>query len=79
MNVPKYEVAEVIHRFLPSLRPKLSLHQLRMLSALERCRTSSLGAHLDACDSCGQVRISYNSPIIGAGCVEIVTVPNVKE
>ena len=31
------------------------------LSALQRCRTSSMGGHVDKCDQCGHIRISYNS------------------
>ena len=33
----------------------------RTLSALLRCRTSALGGHVDQCDHCGHIRISYNS------------------
>ncbi len=33
----------------------------RTLSALQRCRTSGLGGHVDRCDECGHIRISYNS------------------
>lgn len=35
--------------------------QLRTLDALARCRTSSLGGHVDQCTCCGHLRISYNS------------------
>ena len=38
-----------------------SAHQLRTFSALRDCRTAALGGHLDSCDSCGHVKISYNS------------------
>jgi len=31
------------------------------LNALEKCRTASLGGHVDGCDKCGHIRISYNS------------------
>lgn len=34
---------------------------LRTLSALKHCRTSVLGGHVDKCDHCGHIRISYNS------------------
>ncbi len=61
MKPPKYELAEVIHRFSDKLKGKLSAHQMRTLSALERCRTAALGGHIDACTACGQLRISYNS------------------
>ena len=33
----------------------------RTLRALQQCRTSSLGGHIDQCDACGYIRISYNS------------------
>src|SRR5690554_608786 len=31
------------------------------MSAVEACRTSVLGGHVDECDSCGHIRVSYNS------------------
>ena len=40
---------------------KLSLVQLKAMSAIKRCRTSHLGGHKDVCESCGNIRISYNS------------------
>lgn len=40
---------------------QLNTWQLRTLSAIRRCRTSALGGHIDACDRCGVVQISYNS------------------
>lgn len=40
---------------------KLPLHVLKAMSAIERCRTSDLGGHMDVCDDCGYTRISYNS------------------
>lgn len=39
----------------------LSSYQLKHLRAIKECRTSALGGHVDACTSCGTVRISYNS------------------
>gem|GEM_PF-3519819 len=55
----------------PTLKPvwrprQTALHQphpytLRVLSALEKCRTQALGGHVDGCDSCGFIRVSYNS------------------
>ena len=35
--------------------------QIRVISALKNCRTAAMGGHVDACTSCGIVRISYNS------------------
>src|SRR5690606_24335487 len=40
---------------------KFNSWQLRTLDAIRRCRTASLGGHVDLCTSCGHVRISYNS------------------
>lgn len=44
----------------------MSKHQppdmhLRVLDAIANCRTAALGGHADQCDSCGHIRISYNS------------------
>jgi hypothetical protein len=39
----------------------LSLTQLRVMSAIENCRTAALGGHVDACEDCGHQRIAYNS------------------
>jgi len=33
----------------------------RTLSAIRRCRTASLGGHIDQCDYCNRLHISYNS------------------
>ena len=39
----------------------LSLAQLKVMSAIENCRTAALGGHVDGCDDCGYLRIAYNS------------------
>jgi hypothetical protein len=39
----------------------LSLGQLRVMSAIEACRTSSLGGHIRRCEDCAHVDIAYNS------------------
>ena len=53
------EVADIIREFGPSYRKtkKLPLHFLKVMNAIEKCRTSLLGGHVDECDSCGYVRI----------------------
>jgi len=60
---PAFELAQVIERFGSHFADK---HQpngyiLRTLHAIRRCRTASLGGHVDRCDSCGHIRVSYNS------------------
>ena len=39
----------------------LSLPQLKVMSAIEHCRTAALGGHVDGCDDCGYLRVAYNS------------------
>ena len=40
---------------------RLARRHFRAMRAIEICRTSKLGGHVDECDSCGALRISYNS------------------
>jgi hypothetical protein len=51
-----YRVAQAGH---------LSLTQLKVMSAIENCRTAALGGHVDACEDCGHWRIAYNSCLMG--------------
>jgi hypothetical protein len=39
----------------------LSLGQLKVMSAIEACRTGALGGHVEGCEGCGHRRIAYNS------------------
>jgi predicted Zn-ribbon and HTH transcriptional regulator len=39
----------------------VSLDQLKVMSAIERCRTAALGGHVAACTDCGHSHIAYNS------------------
>jgi hypothetical protein len=60
---PAYELARVIERFGKDFETLHSpnAYVRRTLSALLRCRTSLLGGHIDKCEHCGHLRISYNS------------------
>jgi hypothetical protein len=60
---PAYEVAGILkqHRLQVEQSPHFNSWQLRTLGAIRRCRTADLGGHKDACTSCGEIRISYNS------------------
>ena len=40
---------------------RLPLNLIKAIKSIETCRTSLLGGHVDECDSCGHLRISYNS------------------
>lgn len=58
----KAEVADILRDLGDDIEKiGLNTHQLRMLSAIRRCRTAELGGHIDACTECGTVRVSYNS------------------
>jgi Putative transposase/Transposase zinc-binding domain len=39
----------------------VSLSQLKVMSAIEACRTEALGGHVAACTRCGHQHIAYNS------------------
>ena len=59
---PFFEVADVLRRLgTKTEHMGLNTWQLRTLSAIKKCRTSALGGHIDACDGCGNLSISYNS------------------
>lgn len=63
LNDQRVELADIIRQHKTSFIQKhqpLGYHQ-GVLSALEKCRTAALGGHVDECDSCGHLRISYNS------------------
>jgi hypothetical protein len=60
-----FEVADIFRAAGPNYRAThaghLSLHQLKVMSASEHCRTAALGGHVEACEDCGHQRIAYNS------------------
>ena len=59
---PQYEIADILNRLGDKLEDLgFNAWQLRTLFALKKCRTSALGGHIDACDECGNISISYNS------------------
>ena len=39
----------------------VSLAQLRVMTAIEICRTAALGGHVERCEDCAHTRIAYNS------------------
>ena len=59
------ELADIFRSAGPAYRAahagQLSLHQLKIMSAIEHCRTAALGGHVEACTDCGHWRIAYNS------------------
>ncbi len=59
------EVADIFRDFGPAWRRAnaghVSLQQLKVMSAIERCRTAALGGHVAVCEDCDHTRIAYNS------------------
>ncbi len=59
------EVADIFRAAGPAYRltrsGHLSFGQLRVMSAIEACRTAALGGHLTRCEDCAYADISYNS------------------
>lgn len=58
-----HEIATILNRHWSKANEHLQLNgwQWRTLHAIRRCRTAALGGHVDQCDHCGHLRISYNS------------------
>lgn len=59
----RYEIAQIIQRFLPEVESQegLSGHQRSILNLLSVCKTAALGGHKERCDLCNYTRIHYNS------------------
>ena len=60
---PKIEVGDIFRTYGDAFRltHRLSWAQHQAINAIAACRTARLGGHVDQCDSCGTLRISYNS------------------
>jgi hypothetical protein len=62
---PDLEVAHIFRGAGPAYRTAhtghLSLAQLKVMTAIEHCRTPALGGHVEACTDCGHWRVAYNS------------------
>jgi hypothetical protein len=62
---PALDVADIFRAHGPAYRlaqaGRLSLGQLKVMSAIEACRTAQLGGHVEHCEDCDHVRIAYNS------------------
>ena len=59
------EVADIFRSHGPAYReshgPSMPLRHLRAMRAIELCRTAALGGHVERCDHCGKLKVSYNS------------------
>jgi len=62
---PALEVADIFRTAGPAWRSEqqghLSLAQLKVMSAIEQCRSRALGGHVLRCTACDEPQIAYNS------------------
>jgi hypothetical protein len=65
MGRPVLEVADIFRDHGPAWRKanagQVSLGQLKVMSAIENCRTAVLGGHVARCEDCAHEVIAYNS------------------
>ena len=65
MSRPALEVADIFRDHGAAWRRAnvghVSLDQLKVMSAIERCRTAALGGHVARCQDCAYTTIAYNS------------------
>src|SRR6476660_1606975 len=65
MKRPSVEMADLVRyagrEFIDRNESWLNRLHLKVLTAIERCRTAALGGHLDGCTRCGYRAISFNS------------------
>src|SRR5438477_2998768 len=80
---PSLEVADIFRDHGSAWRlgnaRHVSLDQLKVMSAIERCRTAALGGHVARCenDACAHTAIAYNSCLMGkAGNGELAKAPS---
>ncbi|NJO56362.1 MAG: IS91 family transposase [Rhodospirillales bacterium] len=60
---PRFEVAEIFRAHGAAYRARypLTCEQLKVMRAIENCRTAVLGGHVDVCLDCGHQKPAYNS------------------
>ena len=71
MSRPSLEVADIFRDRGAAWRQAnaghVSLDQMKVMSAIERCRTAALGGHVGRCENeaCAHTVIAYNSCLMG--------------
>ena len=69
MSRPMLEVADIFRDHGAAWRQTnaghVSLDQLKVMSAIESCRTAALGGHVARCEDCAYTTIAYNSCLMG--------------
>ena len=58
---PQHKVADILEMEQLQLKNlSLTSWHYRALQAIRRCRTKAMGGHIDKCDCCHELHISYN-------------------
>ena len=69
MSRPVLEVADIFRDRGATWRRanagRVSRDQLKVMSAIENCRTAALGGHVARCEDCAHTVIAYNSCLMG--------------
>ena len=69
MGRPALEVADIFRDFGAAWRRAnaghISLDQMKVMAAIESCRTAALGGHVARCEDCAHTTIAYNSCLMG--------------
>jgi hypothetical protein len=69
MRRPALEVADIFRDHGAAWRKAnaghVSLEQLKVMSAIESCRTAALGGHVALCEKCAHIHVAYNSCLMG--------------
>ncbi len=65
MSRPVLEIADIFRDHGAAWRTAnaghVSLGQMKVMSAIERCRTAALGGHVARCEKCEHIHVAYNS------------------
>src|SRR6266852_717211 len=68
MARPALEVADIFRdhgaAWRHANRGHVSLLQLKVMSAIESCRTAALGGHVARCEDCAHTTIAYNNKAV---------------
>ena len=66
---PALEIADIFRDHGAAWRKAnaghVSLEQLKVMSAIESCRTAALGGHVALCEKCAHIHVAYNSCLMG--------------
>ena len=69
MARPALEIADIFRDHGAAWRQAnaghVSLGQLKVMSAIESCRTAALGGHVMRCEDCSHTQIAYNTCLMG--------------